>query len=76
MKPLDARTPGDRIARHRRAQRASGLRAVVLWLPDIRDPGYQARLTAECRALARLTPSEDAMAGDFARLAGRTEGWG
>jgi hypothetical protein len=65
----------DRIARHRSAQRARGLRPVVLWLPDVNDPAYRARLADECRRLARLTPEEDAMAADFARLAGRTEGW-
>jgi Protein of unknown function (DUF3018) len=65
----------DRIARHRTAQRERGLRAVVLWLPDVNDPGYQARLADECRRLATLTPEEDAIAAEFARLAGRTEGW-
>ena len=65
----------DRIARHRAAQRERGLRAVVLWLPDVNAPGYRARLAEECRQLARLTPEEDAIAADFARLAGRAEGW-
>jgi len=51
------------------------LRAVVLWLPDVTDPGYQARLAEECRRLAKLTPDETAMAAGFARLAGRTEEW-
>jgi len=66
----------DRIARHRAAQRQRGLRPVVLWLPDVNDPGYRARLAEECRHLAQLTPEEDAMAADFAELTGRTEGWG
>jgi hypothetical protein len=65
----------ERIARHRKAQSERGLRAVVLWLPDVNDPGYRDRLADECRRLARLTPGEDAIAADFARLAGRTEGW-
>jgi len=65
----------ERIARHRTAQRERGLRAVVLWLPDVNDAGYRDRLAEECRRLARLTPEEDATAADFARLAGRTEGW-
>jgi hypothetical protein len=47
----------------------------VLWLPDVTDPDYQARLADECRRLADLTPEETTMAADFARLAGRTEGW-
>jgi hypothetical protein len=65
----------ERIARHRAAQRQRGLRPVVLWLPDVNDPAYQARLADECRRLAHLTTEEEAMADDFAKLAARTEGW-
>ena len=65
----------DRIARHRALQRQRGLRPVVIWLPDINDPGYRARLADECRQLARLTAEEDALAADFARLSEQTEGW-
>jgi len=65
----------DRIARHRAAQRERGLRPVVLWLPDVNDPAYRARLADECRRLARLTPDEEAMAAGYARLAGRSAGW-
>jgi uncharacterized protein (DUF433 family) len=36
---------------------------------------YRDRLADECRRLARLTPEEDTTAADFARLAGRKEGW-
>jgi hypothetical protein len=67
--------PRDRLARYRAAQRKRGLRPVVLWLPDVSDPVYQARLTEECRRLARLTPAEDTLAEDFAELAGRAEEW-
>ena len=65
----------DRIARHRAAQRQRGLRPVVLWLPDVNDPAYRARLADECRRLAHLTTEEDAIADDFARLSEQTEGW-
>ena len=65
----------ERIARHRAAQRQRGLRPVVLWLPDVNDPAYQARLADECRRLAHLTTEEQAIADDFAQLAARTEGW-
>jgi hypothetical protein len=41
----------------------------------VADPAYQARLAAECRRLANLTPEETAIAADFAQSAGRTEGW-
>ncbi len=67
--------PRERIARHRSAQRARGLRAVVLWLPDVNDAGYRARLTEECRRLAKLTPDDEAMADGFAALAQHTTGW-
>ena len=46
-----------------------------LWLPDVNDPACRARLAEECRRLARLTPDADVKAGDFAQLAGRSEGW-
>jgi hypothetical protein len=62
----------NRVARHRAAQRARGLRPVVLWLPDVTDPAYQLRLAAECRCLAQLTPDEKDMAADFAVLAGHS----
>ena len=48
---------------------------MVLWLPDLNDPDYRERLADECRRLARLTPEDDAIAADFARLAERTEEW-
>jgi Protein of unknown function (DUF3018) len=74
---MSARTSSsrERIGRHRAAQRARGLRPVVLWLPDLNDPGYRARLADECRRLAELTPEEDALAGDFAQLAGNADAW-
>ena len=73
---MDARlSPRDRIARHRAAQRERGLRPVVLWLPDVNDPAYRARLANECRRLAHLSPDEEAVAAGFARLARQTEGW-
>jgi Protein of unknown function (DUF3018) len=69
------RSSRNRIARHRAVQRQRGLRAVVLWLPDVNDPTYRARLADECRRLACLTAEEDATEADFARLAEQTEGW-
>jgi hypothetical protein len=51
------------------------LRPVVLWLPDLNDPEYRARLGDECRRLARLTTEEAAIATDFAGLAAQTDGW-
>ena len=65
----------DRIARHRAAQRERGLRAVVLWLPDVNDPAYRARVADECRRLSVLTADEEAMADAFERNAAETPGW-
>jgi hypothetical protein len=56
-------------------QRQRGLRPVVLWLPDMNDPGYRARLADECRRLAQLTNEEDTLAGEFAYLTEQAEGW-
>jgi antidote-toxin recognition MazE-like antitoxin len=67
--------PRDRIARYRAVQRERGLRPVVLWLPDVSDPAYQAQLAEECRRLARMTDEENAIAAGFAKLAGRVEEW-
>jgi hypothetical protein len=65
----------ERIARHRAAQRQRGLRPVVMWLPDVGDAAYRARLADECRRLSRLTAEEDAIAADFAALAAPSEEW-
>jgi len=64
-----------RVARYRSARRARGLRPVVLWLPDVNDPAYRARLAEECRQLARLTADEEAMAAAFSAVAEHTSGW-
>ena len=73
---METRTSSrDRIARHRTAQRERGLRAVVLWLPDVSDSAYRARVAEECRRLSKLTPDEERMADGFAELAERIPGW-
>jgi hypothetical protein len=55
----------DRIARYRAAQSERGLRPYVVWLPDVNDPDYQARLASDCRRLARLTREEETLARGF-----------
>jgi len=56
---MDAQAaPHERTARHRTTQRARGLRQVGLWLPDVTNPAYQARLVESYRRLADLTPDE------------------
>lgn len=52
-----------------------GARPVVLWLPNIRDPGYQLRLADQCRRLAELTADEEESAAAFQLEAAQTPGW-
>jgi hypothetical protein len=62
----DTVTRNARAARFRDRQRAKGLRPATIWIPDIRDPAYRARLDAACRELGDLSPAEaeaDAAAG-------------
>jgi hypothetical protein len=62
----DSRTATTRAARFRDRQRAKGLRPATIWIPDIREPAYRARLDAACRELAALPAAEaeaDAAAG-------------
>ncbi|HEY7576486.1 MAG TPA: antitoxin MazE-like protein [Acetobacteraceae bacterium] len=62
----NTRTARTRAAKFRDSQRAKGLRPATIWIPDIRDPAYRARLDAACRELAALASAEaeaDAAAG-------------
>ena len=65
----------ERVAKHRAAQRRRGLRAVVMWLPDVNNPAYRAQLTDESRRLSQVTRDEVGMAAGFTRLAAKTPGW-
>jgi Protein of unknown function (DUF3018) len=73
----DTASPLVRAARFRDRQRAKGLRPATIWIPDIRDPAYRARLDAACRELAALSHG-DANANAAAGLADAfnyTTGW-
>jgi hypothetical protein len=64
-------------ARFRDPRHAKGLRPVTIWIPDIRDPVYRARLDTACRELVALS-SLEADAGAAAGLADAfkyTQGW-
>ena len=56
-----------------RARQRTWAARVVLWLPDVNDPGFWAQLADECRRLARLTREEEAIVAGFARLVSWTE---
>lgn len=70
-----AKTSKARVARLRARRRANGLRPVVLWLPDTSDTAYRARIAKQCRALARLTLDEQAMAAAIEHEAVQIPGW-
>jgi hypothetical protein len=72
---MDGASSRERIARHRASQRKRGLRPVVIWLPDVNDPAYRARLAAEAKELAKLSADESLVADGFAALAAQTPGW-
>jgi hypothetical protein len=72
-----SRTASIRAAKFRDRQRTKGLRPATIWIPDIRDPAYRARLDAACRELAALPPAAadaDAAAG-FADAFKYMSGW-
>ena len=45
-------TGAQRVARHRAAKRAQGLRLKQIWVPDLSSPAMRARLQADAAALA------------------------
>ena len=45
-------TGAQRVARHRAAKRAQGLRLKQIWVPDLSSPVMRARLQADAAALA------------------------
>jgi hypothetical protein len=71
------KTARARAAKFRDRQRAKGLRPATIWIPDIRDPVYRARLDAACRELAALPLAEaDAdAAGGLADAFKHMSGW-
>jgi hypothetical protein len=60
-----------------RSRRGAGLRAITVWVPDLRNLAYRERLTAACNELAAL-PATEAEADTTAGLAGafkHVPGW-
>lgn len=55
--PLSSR---ERVARHRAALRAQGLRPKQIWVPDTRAPGFLAEARRQSRLIAeRMAHSDD-----------------
>jgi hypothetical protein len=51
-----------RVRRARHKLRASGLRPIQIWVPDIRAPGFAEELAQQCRAEAALASSPEGRA--------------
>ncbi|MGB3289210.1 MAG: antitoxin MazE family protein [Burkholderiaceae bacterium] len=47
----------DRVRKHRQSLRMSGLRPIQIWVPDTRQPNFD----AECRRQSTLAAQADAM---------------
>lgn len=62
-----------RVAKHREALRAAGLRPVQVWVPDTSRPGFAAEIRRQCLAL-RDDPAE-AQILDWIEEAAETQGW-
>jgi len=62
-----------RVAKHRQAPRAAGLRPVQIWLPDTRRPGF----AAECRrqSLALRDDPQDQKTLDWIEQVSDLDGW-
>ena len=63
----------DRVKKRRDALRASGLRPVQIWVPDIKRRGF----AAECRRQSRklLGDPNEGEVLNWLRKAAATEGW-
>ena len=48
-----------RVAAYRQRMRASGLRPVQLWVPDVRAPEFADVARRECEAINATDPQED-----------------
>lgn len=53
QRPVKSPVKGsDRVRAFRARQKAKGLKPVTFWVPDLNDPAVQARIRAECKAIA------------------------
>ncbi len=63
--PCHAKTSKDRVKNHRRRMRAAGLKAVQIWVPDTRVPGF----AEECRRQSRIIRNDPEELHELERLA-------
>ena len=61
------------MRKHRAALRASGLRPIQIWVPDVRRPGFQEELDRQCIAINRSADEQAAL--DFIEQSMDYSGW-
>jgi hypothetical protein len=60
-KPL--RVPvAQRVEKHRKALRASGLRPIQIWVPDVRSKGFAVQARRQSLAVAKSPQEQDDLA--------------
>jgi hypothetical protein len=64
-------TSAARVRKHREALRASGLRAIQIWVPDVRSKQFAAQARRQSRAIA-LSPEEQDDLAFIESIADRT----
>jgi hypothetical protein len=64
-----AKTNSQTVRDHRARLRAEGLRPVQLWLPDSRTSAFAKQAAHDMRALAELSPEDEALLDAFERSA-------
>jgi hypothetical protein len=63
-----AKTNSQTVRDHRARLRAQGLRPVQLWLPDTRAAAFAEQAAHDMRALAKLSPQDEALLDAFERI--------
>ena len=66
-------SPDPKMKRYRQRLRASGLRPIQIWVPDVRSPVIAEELRRQC-LLAKNGPDEEAVM-DFIEKIADTDGW-
>ena len=52
----------ERVAKHRRALRAAGLRPIQIWVPDIGSKSFATQAKKQSKAIARSAHEQDDIA--------------
>ena len=56
-------TGAERVRKHREKMKAAGLKPVTIWIPDVNNPEYQAKIERACRAINASKDSQIVLDG-------------